>query len=94
MKLYFARAELLLHQVGSEYVLEMAGKELGRFTQQKKAVSEYNRIHRDLEEKMQPTEMSDEDRRALLEKHLADNLVGHNSWQAPRKKPGRSRTFG
>jgi hypothetical protein len=94
MKLYFARAELLLHQVEGEYVLEMAGKVIGRFKNEKKSVAAYNRVRRKLEEEMPPAEMSDEDRRALLEKHLADNLVGHNSWQTPRKKPGRSRTFG
>jgi hypothetical protein len=95
MRLYFAKAELLLEKVAEEYVLTMAAEELGRFKQEKKAVTEYNRIRRDLEAKLPPTELSEEDRRVLLGKFLADGLVGHNSMRAEiRKKPAKSRTFG
>lgn len=72
-------------------MLEMAGKELGRFKQQGRAVSAYNRIRKELEEKMPPTEVSAEERERLLQQHLAESLVGHNSWLEPQKKVAKSR---
>jgi hypothetical protein len=93
--LYFAKAELLLEKVADDYVLTMGTEELGRFKQEKKAIAEYNRLRRDLEAKLPPTELNDEDRRVLLGKFLADGLVGHNSMHAEmRRKPAKSRTFG
>jgi hypothetical protein len=94
MKLSFPPAELVLHDADGDFVLEMAGKELGRFKQEKRAVSEYNRIRRELEKKLPPTEVTDQERRALLESYLADKLVGVYSARVPKKKTGRTRTFG
>ena len=73
----------------------MRSEVLGRFKYEKKAVAEYNRIRKDLEAKLPPTDLNDADRRALLEKYLADSLVAHNSLRAePKRKPPKSRTFG
>jgi hypothetical protein len=94
VKLYFKRAELLLHEVEGKYVLEMAGRVLGTYTHEKRAVTEYNLLRRELEEKLPPAEVSDAERLAILERYLADDLVGHNSWRPARKKIGKSRTFG
>jgi len=95
VKLYFKRAELLLHEVDGNYILEMAGQVMETFSSEKKAVAAYNRIRRDLESKLPPAEVSDEERKAIMERYLADLLVGHNSWREPEKKSGgSSRTFG
>ena len=48
-----------------------------------------------MESKMPPTEITDAERRQLLDRYLADNLVQHNSLRNEiRKKPSKSRTFG
>jgi hypothetical protein len=95
MRLYFKRAELLLHQDSGSYVLEIAGKVLATFKSEKRALAEYNRIRRDLETKLPPAEVTDAERRALLDRYLADSLVKHNSLrEEPRRKAARSRTFG
>lgn len=96
MKLYFKRAELLLDKnADGQYVLQMAGEILGTYKQEQKAVAAYNRIRRDLEAKLPPTEISTADRRALWARYVADNLVQHNSLRnAPPKKRYKSRTFG
>jgi len=91
MRLFFAKAELLLQCVDGTFVLEMAGKELGRFKQEKKAISAFNRIRRELEEKEPPREVSDAERKRLLQEYLANSLVGHNSWLEPEKKAAKSR---
>jgi len=91
MRLYYARAGLLLQSVDGEFLLEMAGKELGRFKQEKKAVSAYNRIRREIEQKQPPCEVSDAERKRLLQEYLANSLVGHNSWLEPQKKLAKSR---
>jgi hypothetical protein len=74
MKLYFKRAELLLHQVDGKYVLEMDGKIMETFAHQTRAIAEYNRIRRELEKTLPPTEISDADRAATLEHYLAENI--------------------
>lgn len=94
MKLYFSGAELLLRMVAGEYILEMAGKEIGRFGSEKKAVSEFNRIRRELEVKLPPPQLTDADKQAMLQRYLADNLIGDCPDRPPPKKRGRSRTFG
>lgn len=92
--MYFQRAELLLESNDAgEYVLQMQDRVLGRFKQQKRAIAEYTQIRADLEAKMPPAEHTPEDRQRLLERYLADNPVGHNSYRPPAKKPGKSRTF-
>jgi hypothetical protein len=91
MRLFFAKAELLLQSVDGGFVLEMAGKELGRFKKEKKAVSAYNRIRRELEQKEPPREVSDAERKRLLQDYLANSLVGHNAWLEPQKKIAKSR---
>jgi len=96
MKLYFKRAELLLDQSPEgDYILQMGKEILGRFRREKKAITEYNRIRRELEAKLPPTEISPKEKQATLDRYLADNLVGHNSLRGgPPKKPAKSRTFG
>jgi len=94
VKLYFKRAELLLHEVEGRFVLEMAGRVVENFRSERKAVAAYNRVRRDLEAKFPYAEVTDAERKAIMERYLADNLVGHNSWRVPEKKSGSSRTFG
>jgi hypothetical protein len=94
VKLFFKRAELLLHEVDGRLVLEMAGQVIQSFSSEKRAVAAYNRIRRELEEKLPPAEATDAERKAIMERYLADNLVGHNSWRAAGRKSGTSRTFG
>lgn len=92
MRLYFAKAELLLQKrPEGDFILELAGKRLGTFKQEKKAVAAYNKIRQDFEKHFPPTEMTSHERRKLLEQHLADDLVGHNSWLEPQKKPAKTR---
>ncbi|SRR6266849_5182780 len=96
MKLYFKRAELLLHQnADGEYLLEMGNVSLGLFKSQKQAISEYNKIRNELERELPPAKLTAADRRALLDQYLADNLLKHNSLRDTQaKKPPKSRTFG
>ncbi len=80
--------------VEEKYVLEMGGKEIGKFVNQKKAVSEFNRIRRELEVTTPPVQFDDSERRSMLNRYLADNLVSDIPDRAPARKRSRSRTFG
>ena len=93
MKLYFKRAELLLHEANGKFVLEMAGKVIESFTSEKRAMGAYNRIRRDLEEKLPPAEVSGAERLATLEQYVANN-IGYSSKFPAQRKIGRTRTFG
>lgn len=93
MNLYFARAELILEKQGDEYVLSMGGNVLKTFRQEKKAVIGFNRIRRELEAKLPPTEPTEAERRAVFEKFIAENMIGRNL-SDKKPKPNKSRTFG
>ena len=96
MRLYFANAELLLRKDETgNYVLEQFGQRLATFTSEKKAEAEFKKIRRELEAKFPPTAVTDEERKTILAKYVADTLVQHNSLRdGPAKKPAKSRTFG
>src|SRR5579864_9021575 len=93
VRLYFKGAELLLHEVEGKFMLEMEGRIVETFTQESKAVAAYNRIRRELEAKMPPSEMTDADRKAILDQYLMDTLASRKS-SRPEKKVNPSRTFG
>jgi hypothetical protein len=93
MKLYFARAELLLQRQGDEYVLSMGGEVLGKFKRESRAVAEFNRVRRELEAKLPPTEPTQQDKEAIFAKFIAENLIGRNL-SDKKRKPNKSRTFG
>ncbi len=96
MRLFFIKGDLLLQKdEKGEYILTQLGETLGKFKNEKRAVAEYNRIRAELEAKMPPAEVTDEDRKKLLADNIADSLVQHNSLRdEPRKKAAKSRTFG
>jgi hypothetical protein len=79
-----------------EHVIEQCGTVTETFTSEKKAIARFERIRADFEKALPPkAEVSDEERRQLLEKYLADNPTPRNSLNenAPRK-PSSSRRFG
>jgi hypothetical protein len=97
MKLFFKPAELELSDNGEgQYTLTMAGKVVGVFASQKSGVAEYNRLRRKLEEEFPMQEPTAEEKQALLQRLVAENLVQHNSFKPPEKKTAsrKSRTFG
>ncbi len=95
--LYFKPFDLRLRQNEQvEHVIEQCGTVTRTFRSEKKAVAYYQHIRDELEKTLPPkTEVSDEERRELLEKYLADNSTRRNSLNknAPRK-PSKSRRFG
>jgi hypothetical protein len=93
MRLYFKRAELLLREADGKFVLEMEGQIVETFNKENKAVAAYNRIRRELEAKMPPSEMTDADRKMILDQYLRDTLASRKS-STEEKKVNPSRTFG
>ena len=79
-----------------EHIIEQCGTVTETFGSEKKAVARFNRIREELEKTLPPPpQVSEEERRALLEKYLADNPTPRTSLNenAP-KKPSSSRRFG
>jgi hypothetical protein len=79
-----------------EHVIEQGGAATEVLGSEKKAIARFYRIREELEKTLPPRPgESDEQRRALLEKYLADNPTPRTSLNenAP-KKPSSSRRFG
>jgi hypothetical protein len=95
--LYYKPADLRLRKNDEgEHVIEQCGTVTETFSSEKKAVARFNRIREDLGKTLPPQpQVSEEERRALLEKYLADNPTPRTSLNenAP-KKPSSSRRFG
>jgi hypothetical protein len=97
VRLYFKPADLLLEEAtDGTYVVKMGGQVIGTFKRSSRAISEYNRLKRTLEEKMPPPEVSDGERRELLQRYIADTLVADHSSRPTRRKSSarNTRTFG
>ena len=97
MNLSFFPGELHLkkEQDGS-FVVTVQGVEVLRTRQEKKALEKFNALRREMESQFPPHELSPEEKRALLQKWIGDNLVSHNGDRHGKKKikPGSTRTFG
>lgn len=93
MRLFFAKADLLLLKEGDQYVLSMGLNVLAKFGQEKKAVAEFNRIRRELEEKFPPTEPSESDKQEAYQTFVSKFMIGRNL-SDNKHKANKSRTFG
>ena len=85
---YYKPADLRLHTNDKgELVIEQCGTVTETFTSEKKAIARFERIRAEFEKTLAPKlEVSDEERRELLQKYLADNSTS--------KKPPGSGRFG
>lgn len=96
MRLSFVPGELVLEKVGGDYVVTVRGEEVHRGRVEKKALAEYNRLRKQMETEFPAGEWTPEQKRALLDRMVAEARVGllHNSVREPKKRTARTRTFG
>src|SRR5689334_6366254 len=97
MKLSFVPADLHLIEDDGGFVVTLQGSEVFRSRKGKKALDKFNSLKKELEEKFPSHKPSAEEIATLLQKSIADSLVGHNSWKPEernRKKINSTRTFG
>ncbi len=95
MKMSFFPGKLFLEsKLDGAYELRF-GDEVQTFKSEKPAVAAFQQIRTRLEKDFPVKEPTLEERRALLQKEIADSALGHNSMRnaGPRKKTG-TRTFG
>ena len=95
--LYFKPFDLRLRQnEQGEHVLEPCGTVTRTFSSEKRAVAYFHQVRDELAKSLPPRiELSDEERRELLERYLADNPTPRNSLnENVAKKPSKSRRFG
>ena len=95
MKMSFFPGRLFLEsKPDGTYELRF-GEEVQSFRSEKQAIQAFQQIRIKLEKDFPVQEPSMEERRALLQKEIADSTLGHNSMRnaGPRKKTG-TRTFG
>ena len=96
MYLSFVPAELYLRKTDDgAFVVTMKSQEVFRTTSSKKALTKFNELRRQLEAQFPTREFTAEEKAELLQKHIAETIVGQNTHR-PRKKlkPGSTRTFG
>lgn len=97
MKISFVPGELYLEKIpDGSYQITMQGKEILRTTSEKKAIAEYNKLRRELEEQFPTRELTPDEKSDLLKKFISDVKVGidHNSRREEKRgKPRSTRTF-
>jgi hypothetical protein len=98
MKLSFLPGNLHLNKErDGTYLVTMQGEELLRTPVEKKAVTKFNQLRKDLEKQFPTREMTTEDKRAALERYLLDYKAAEvrASTKPPKKDKVRgTRTFG
>ena len=95
MKMSFFPGKLFLEsKPDGTYELRF-GEEVQAFRSERQAIQAFQQIRIKLEKDFPVQEPTMEERRALLQKEIADSALGHNSMRnaGPRKKTG-TRTFG
>ena len=95
--LYFKPFDLRLRKnEEGEHVIEQCGTVTKTFGSEKKAIAYFHQVRDELEKSLPPQiELSDEERRELLQKYLADNPTPRTSLnENSAKKPSKSRRFG
>jgi hypothetical protein len=99
MNLSFLPGELKLEKLqDGSYVITVRGEEVFSTRMEKKAITEFNKIRREMEAMFPPTELTREEKTKLLLQYIGDRRVGldHNSFrpEEKKKKSGSTRTFG
>ncbi len=97
MKLSFMPGDLHLNkeQDGS-FVVTVQGEKIFSTRLEKKAITKFNELRREMEKQFPARELTPEEKRAVLQKWIGDNLVSHNGDRHSKKKinSGSTRTFG
>jgi hypothetical protein len=96
MRLAFLPGGLFLSQEKDDFVVTLDSKEVLRTRSQKRAVTRFNGLRKDMEHQFPNRDLSPEEKHALLQKEIADSLVDHNPVRPKRRKysRGSTRTFG
>lgn len=97
MNLSFLPGELQLTKTqNGEYLVTLQGEEILRTRAERKALSKFNELRRELESQFPSRELSSEEKSAALRRLIGDALVKHNGDRHHKKiiKKGSTRTFG
>ena len=97
MNLSFLPADLHLYQdERGLFVVKMADREILSTKSRRSAISKFNSLRTELEERFPTREPTAAEKAALLQREINDSLLGHNSLGGRKKKTtaGATRTFG
>ena len=97
MYLLFLPGELHLTKTqDGSYLVILRGQEILSTRSEKRALTKFNELRRDMEAQFPAHELTLEQKRALLQKLIGDTLVSHNGDRHGKKriKSGSTRTFG
>jgi hypothetical protein len=97
VKLSFIPADLHLDtEPDGQFKVTVQGREIFRSSSSAKAVKKFNTVKKELERAFPTRALTDEEKRELLQRSIADSLVKHNSLRPEVKKSAArgTRTFG
>lgn len=97
MNLSFLPGDLHLYKAeDGRFVVKMAGQEIVSTKSQRSALTKFNSLRKELEERFPAREPTPEEKAELLQREVSDSLLGHNSLGGRKKKTtaGGTRTFG
>ena len=97
MKLSFIPGRLFLNQQGKEFVITLKGEEVFRTRIEKKALTRFSHLRKELEVEFPPPELTTEQKRAALQNLVMDKkaIEVRNSTKVPKRdRIAKTRTFG
>jgi len=97
MKLSFLPGKLFLDSADDGFLrITLNGEEILRTRSQRAAVTKFNALRQEMEQRFPPQELSNEQKAEIFREMMKDSLVRHNSLGGRKKKTtaGSTRTFG
>ncbi len=97
VKLSFIPADLHLgKEPDGQFKVTLQGSEIFRSLSSAKALKKFNAVKRELEQKFPTRDLSDKEKRELLQQSVTDSLVKHNSLRPEKRRSAArgTRTFG
>ena len=97
MKLSFLPGALFLDKAeDGTYIVTLEGQEILRTKSKRTAVAQFSKLRQEMETRFPARELTAEEKREILQRSIADSLIGHNSLGGRKKKTtaGGTRTFG
>lgn len=97
MNISFFPGDLHLRKTNEgTFVITLGGNQVLQTKSQRTALTKFNSLRAEMEKRFPARQLSKEEKAELLNREIAESLVGHNSLGGRKKKTtaGGTRTFG
>jgi hypothetical protein len=97
MNLSFLPGELRLNKTAAgDYMIKIQGEEVFTTQNEKKAITKFNALRKEMEAKFPPYAITPEEKKAILQRMIMHQMMGEvkRDMASPAEKKNETKTFG